>query len=151
MTDIVSASDGDTIALPGAHLLMKVTATDTNGRYTLLESRNDPGWESELNRHPHDSKTFYVLEGAYEFYLEGRWGRAYPGDTLLIRAGRVHGFRAGPDGGHALVIYPGRAANWFTPAAQHQRRQPLDDINPLHDVESLGPLPHQRSDTPYDG
>ena len=67
MTDIVSASDGDTIALPGAHILMKVTATDTNGRYTLLESRNDPGRESELNRHPHDGKTIYVIGGAYEF------------------------------------------------------------------------------------
>lgn len=130
---------------------MKVTATDTNGRYALLESRNDPGWESELNRHPHDSKTFYVLAGSYEFYLDGRWDRADPGDALQIRAGRVHGFRAGPHGGHSLVIYPGGATNWFAPAARHQRRQPLDDTNPLPAVELLGPLPHRIPDTRRDG
>jgi quercetin dioxygenase-like cupin family protein len=149
MTDVVGASDGAIIELPGAHLLMKVTATDTNGRYALLESRNDPGWESELNRHPRDSKTFYVLAGAYEFYLEGRWGAAYPGDTLLIRAGSVHGFRAGPEGGHALVVYPGNAANWFTRSTQRQRH-PSNDPNPLLDVESLGPLPQRTPDTPHD-
>ena len=151
MTDILSAGDGDIIELPGAHLLMKVTATDTNGRYALLECRNDPGWESELNRHPRDSKTFYVLAGTYTVYLDGRWGTAYPGDTLLIRAGSVHGFRAGPDGGHALVIYPGNAANWFTSPAQSPRHQPFNDPYPLPDVESLGPLPQRTTCTPHDG
>jgi quercetin dioxygenase-like cupin family protein len=141
MTGIVGPSGGDTIALPGAHILMKITATDTNGRYALIEARNDPGWESELNRHPLDSKTFYVLDGHYEFVLDGRWGRADPGDTLLIRAGEVHGFRAGPNGGHALVIYPGRSTGWFTLAAQHDRNHPLDHPAQSHDVESLGPLP----------
>jgi quercetin dioxygenase-like cupin family protein len=139
-------ADGVEVELAGARILTKVTAEQTEGRYAFIEARNPPGWESELNRHPHDSKVFYVLEGSYEFFTGGQWGDVCPGDTLLVKAGDAHGFRAGPDGGRVLVIYPGRSAAWFTDAATTcgPGRPGTAQHAFLHDrnhVQSLGPLP----------
>jgi quercetin dioxygenase-like cupin family protein len=139
------------IELVGARVLTKVAAEQTEGRYALVEARNEPGWQSELNRHPHESKVFYVLEGSYEFFTDGQWGDAQPGDTLLVPAGDTHGFRAGPGGGRVLVVYPGRSAGWFAGAATTGGPGPAGTAQhaALHEsnhVESLGPLPprHQR-------
>ena len=143
---LLGPGDGEATQLAGAHLLTKITAEQTEGRYALIEARNEPGWQSELNRHPQQSKVFYVLEGSYEFLTDGQWGDVRPGDTLLIPAGQAHGFRAGPGGGRVLVIYPGRSAGWFADAAttggpgspgtaQHAA------LHDTHHVQSLGPLP----------
>jgi quercetin dioxygenase-like cupin family protein len=107
---LIGPGAGEPIELAGARIRTTITAAQTEGRYALVEARNDPGWTSELNRHPHESKVFYVLEGSYEFLIDDHWGDVYPGDILLIRAGAVHGFRAGPDGGRVLIIYPGRSS-----------------------------------------
>jgi quercetin dioxygenase-like cupin family protein len=143
---LLGPAAGEPIELPGARILTKVTAEQTQGRYALVEAHNVPGWESELNRHPHESKVFYVLAGSYEFLIDDRWGDVRPGDTLLIRAGAVHGFRAGPDGGRVLVIYPGRSANWFADAATtggsgHHGTPQHAALHDRNHVESLGPLP----------
>jgi quercetin dioxygenase-like cupin family protein len=138
--------DGARIELPGARILTKVTAEQTEGRYALIEALNTPGWESELNRHPHESKVFYVLAGSYEFVVDDRWGEVHPGDTLLVNAGEIHGFRAGPGGGRVLVVYPGRSAGWFAGAARGggPGRPGTVQHAALHNtnhVQSLGPLP----------
>ena len=116
-TGLLGPGDGEAIELAGAHILTKITAAQTEGRYALVEVRNEPGWGSELNRHPHENKVFYVLAGTYEFVIDARWGDVHPGDTLLVRAGAIHGFRAGSGGGRVLVVYPGGSANWFADAA----------------------------------
>jgi hypothetical protein len=93
-----------------------------------------------------------VLDGSYEFFTNGRWGDVGPGDTLLVRAGDAHGFRAGPAGGRVLVIHPGRSAGWFNDAAA--TNGPGNPGTPRHaalhatnDVESRGPLPPRRPAT----
>jgi hypothetical protein len=92
-------ADGAEVEPAGARILTKVTAEQTEGRCALIEAHNTPGWESEVNRHPHESKVSYVLEGSYEFFTGGRWGDvcrrsrpAHPPDVTatdeLFRNGR---------------------------------------------------------------
>jgi mannose-6-phosphate isomerase-like protein (cupin superfamily) len=137
---------GPALTLPGARLRLIVPADSVEGRFAFLEAENWPGWESELNRHPVHSKLFYVLGGSYEYVIDGQWGDVRAGDVLVVPAGTVHGFRAGPQGGHSLVIYPPESAGFFAEAAG------LGDLGALtsaerealhgrHGVDLLGRLP----------
>src|SRR5689334_9355885 len=115
-------ADGRLLNLDGAEVLVKVGPPHTQDRFAFLHARNEPGWHSELNRHPRQSKLFFVLEGSYDCYGDGRWLTVAAGDTLLVPAGTTHGFRAGADGGRVLVVYPGDSVGWFTGAADHVSR-----------------------------
>jgi quercetin dioxygenase-like cupin family protein len=126
----LSPGGGQRVDLGGALVRMLVGPAHTEGRFAFIEAVNAPGWSSELNRHPHQTKLFFVLAGSYDCYGDGRWLTAAAGDTLVVPAGTVHGFRAGPDGGRVLIIYPGDSAGWFAGADDHTTRG----------VESLGPL-----------
>ena len=59
-----------------------------------------------------------MIEGTYEFHADGRWLDVRAGDTVLVPAGSLHGFRAGPQGDRGLVIYPGRQERWFAEVAE---------------------------------
>jgi hypothetical protein len=87
-----------------------------------------------------------VIEGAYEFYADGRWLDIGASDTVLMPAGSVHGFRAGPDGGRGLVIYPGRQERWFAEVAEAGGPTAIGPaaaatISASHGVAQCGPLP----------
>jgi quercetin dioxygenase-like cupin family protein len=144
--EIVGPGQGQEFNLGGAHILMKVGSDQTEGRFAFVQARNAPGWESELNRHPEQSKVFFVLNGSYEFLAGDQWRKVGPGDTVLVPAGTVHGFRAGPDGGRVLIVYPGRSSGWFADVAAVGGLSQLGDaehaeLHARHHVESLGPLP----------
>lgn len=121
---------GRRIDLGGASVRILVEASHTEGRFAFVEAVNSPGWSSELNRHPHQTKLFFVLSGSYDCFGDGEWITAAAGDTLVVPAGTAHGFRAGPDGGRVLIVYPGDSAGWFFGA----------DDDTAQGVESLGPL-----------
>jgi quercetin dioxygenase-like cupin family protein len=141
-----SARSAEVLSFPGVHVRMPVPPAEVEGRYAFLEAENAPGWESELNRHPQHSKVFYVLRGGYEVVIDGQWGDIRAGDVLLVPAGTVHGFRAGPAGGHALILYPPESAGYFADVAEHGG---LGGLSPAerealyrrHSVDVLGPLP----------
>jgi quercetin dioxygenase-like cupin family protein len=109
----IGPGEGRRVTQEGADILLTVGPWQTQHRYAILHAGNDAGWRSELNRHPHQSKVFFVLAGSYACYGDGRWLTVRAGETLLVPAGTVHGFRAGPSGGQVLVVYPGDSVGWF--------------------------------------
>ncbi|HEY7055381.1 MAG TPA: cupin domain-containing protein [Vicinamibacterales bacterium] len=83
----------------------KVTGAETNGSLSVAELEADPELGPPPHSHRHADEAFYVLEGTFDFSLDGRPFSAGPGSFVLLPRGIVHTHSAG--GGkpaRALVI-----------------------------------------------
>ena len=73
----------------------KVTGEDTNGAFVVAELTARP----ELGPPPHihrlADETFYVLEGTFDFSLDGRAFSAGPGSFVYLPKGVMHTHQAG--------------------------------------------------------
>jgi quercetin dioxygenase-like cupin family protein len=66
-----------------------------------------------LHLHPKGSETFYIVEGNYEFILDGNSVIGKPGEKIFVPKGILHRFVVGDKGGHALVISPPELEFYF--------------------------------------
>ena len=66
-----------------------------------------------MHIHPKGSETFYIVEGDYEFILEGKSVNGKPGDIIFVPKEAPHRFVVGYKGGHALVISPPELEFYF--------------------------------------
>jgi quercetin dioxygenase-like cupin family protein len=90
----------------GATFTIKVLTSETNGRYTVLDVIHPPDVGPALHMHPKGSETFYIIDGHYEFILNGKSLKGSPGDVISVPKETPHKFVVGQKGGHALVISP---------------------------------------------
>ena len=145
-TRVMRADEGMPVGEGAAAMRIKIGSCDTGGCWALLAGRSAPRFESGLHRHADGVKGFYVIDGQYEFYADGQWLALRAGDTVLVPAGTVHGFRAGPQGGRGLVIYPGGQERWFAEVADAGGPEAIGPaatarISAAHGVVQCGPLP----------
>ena len=71
--------------------LVKVPATDTGGRYSLLEHALDPETLAmPMHSHREETKTLYAVEGPLTVRIDGETFVAMPGGSIVIPAGRMH-------------------------------------------------------------
>ena len=92
---------------------IKVLTSETNGSYTILDVIHPPSLGPALHIHPKGSETFYIVEGEYEFILEGKSVKGKPGDVIFVPKKALHRFVVGYKGGHALVISPPELEFYF--------------------------------------
>jgi quercetin dioxygenase-like cupin family protein len=97
----------------GAKFTIKVLTSETNGSYTILDVIHPPNLGPSLHRHPKGSETFYIVEGYYEFILDGKSVTGKPGDIIFVPKGAPHRFVVGYKGGHAVVISPPELEFYF--------------------------------------
>jgi mannose-6-phosphate isomerase-like protein (cupin superfamily) len=102
--------DTDTYHLLGNLLRFVIRTHETGGAYSLTETLVAPGAGAPPNRHPADAEAFYVIDGQFEFVVEGRTISATAGDCVRVPDGAVHAFRnAGASPARLLIINsPGR-------------------------------------------
>ena len=84
----------------------KVTAEQTGGAYSLFEvaSRLKEGGPPPHVHHRED-EGFWVLEGEYEFVVEGRATRAGAGSLVYVPRGKLHTHKnVGEKPGRMLII-----------------------------------------------
>lgn len=88
------------------HTFVKVGAAETGGAYALLEDNLKPGFRLALHMHATHAETFYILEGALWFWLNGAWHLAEKGTCIHVPPGVPHEVEL-PEGGNArmLMIY----------------------------------------------
>jgi mannose-6-phosphate isomerase-like protein (cupin superfamily) len=108
---------GDSIVLPmgglQAHITRKASRSETGGHWALGDSWQDPDFDNPPHTHD-EAEAFYVLEGSYTFYTDSDPAEGIgPGTLVLIPPGAVHGFRAGPDGGRLLCLWPSTVETAF--------------------------------------
>ena len=97
---VLHPGDGREIDLGGFRMSVKATSDQTNGAFTLLEAQEPAGFGPPLHIHRDAAEAFYVVEGEYIIYIDGREASCPAGSFIFIPAGiraRVpSGWRAQP-------------------------------------------------------
>ncbi len=112
----VGPGEGRAVWVLGGQLLTyKVTAEQTGGAYSLFEvmSRLEEGGPPPHVQHRED-ESFYVLEGEYEFLVEGRTINAGAGSLIYIPKGNLHAHKNVGEGTGRMLVSQ-------TPGGSHER------------------------------
>jgi quercetin dioxygenase-like cupin family protein len=126
----VGPGEGRATRMPGGQLVTrKVSGEQTGGAYSLFEVTVDPGGESAPHVQHREDECFYVLEGAFEFLIEGVKIKASVGSLIYIPKGNLHAFKN-------VETTTGRMLVSQTPGGLHERfleeagQRALDDAAP---------------------
>lgn len=106
---ILGPGDGRKIDLGNFVMSVKATAEQTSGAFILLEATEPPGFGPPMHIHHDAAEAFYVLDGQYIVFVEGREQPCPAGSFIFLPAGVNHGFRVGDA--------PSRKLNFYIPAA----------------------------------
>jgi len=118
---IVLSGDGQNLNVLGDNQLLKLTSDDTNGAYTLVEQVNSVGTGIPLHIHNNEEETFFIIEGKYEFKVEGELVAAPAGTTVHLPRGVAHEFKV-------VEGSPARALIWLCPAGGEKMFQELSAL-----------------------
>jgi quercetin dioxygenase-like cupin family protein len=111
----VGPGEGRATRMPGGQLVTrKVSGEQTGGAYSLFEVAVDPGGESAPHVQHREDECFYVLEGAFEFLIEGVKIKASVGSLIYIPKGNLHAFKN-------VETTTGRMLVSQTPGGLHER------------------------------
>jgi mannose-6-phosphate isomerase-like protein (cupin superfamily) len=83
---------GLTLDVLGVEITFKVTASATNGAYSLFEARTPPQGGSPPHYQRHEEESFYVLEGEYTFLMGEQTITLGPGESVTVPREMVHNF-----------------------------------------------------------
>ena len=126
---------------------VKATKEETDGAFSLLEATEPPDFGPPLHTHHDAAEAFYVLEGEYTIFVDGREFVSPAGSFIFIPAGVPHGFRVGRTAGRKLNLYtPAAMVGYFDELSDASRKgivEPgeLSDMATRHAMEVLGPVP----------
>ena len=102
----------------GSQFTIKVLSSESNDQYTVLDVLRAPNIGPAEHQHPAGPETFSVLDGDYEFFLNGKSIKAKAGDVICVPTGASHRFVTGPNEGHVIVISPPNLEFYFWEVSQ---------------------------------
>lgn len=88
-----------------SRMLVKARATNTEGRFTVIEATNPPDSGPPSHVHRNEDEAFFILEGEYSFHFGSEVVHATTGDFVLLPRGLAHRYRVGASGGRVLMIF----------------------------------------------
>jgi len=111
----IAAGEGTRSLLVFGELVRcKITSYQTGGAYSLFEFTAQPGAGPPPHVQHREDEAFYVLEGEYEFLVEGRTINAESGSLIYVPKGNLHTHKSVGEGiGRMLVSQ--------TPGGLHER------------------------------
>jgi quercetin dioxygenase-like cupin family protein len=88
----------------GVLVTYKIPSHQTGGAYALFEVATRPGAGPPPHIHHREDESFYVLEGEYEFLIEGQSISVGAGSLIYVPKGTLHAHRGvGESVGRMLV------------------------------------------------
>ena len=102
---MVAAGQGTDYAWENDHVFVKVAGTETGGAFSLVEDTLKAEFALGLHEHRTHSETFYLLDGALKFHIDGAWFTAAKGATVHIPAGVPHAVKMAGGPGKSLMIF----------------------------------------------
>ena len=144
---ILRPGEGRSIDLGSFGMSVKATHDDTNGLFTLLEAQEPAGFGPPLHIHRDAAEAFYVLEGEYIIFIDGREEPCPAGSFIFIPAGIPHGFRVGGVASRKLVLFtPAAMLGYFdelAAAVSAGEADPdlLSEIALRYAMDVIGPVP----------
>jgi quercetin dioxygenase-like cupin family protein len=131
---IRAPGDGEQLAMGATHGEIKAAHADTRGRFALIDTVFAPGFRGpppHRHREMHDS--FYVIDGALVFHVDGRRVEAGPGTLVVVPPGVVHTFTN--EGAE-----PARVLNLFSPAGLEDYLRELSALGRASDPATMAEL-----------
>jgi quercetin dioxygenase-like cupin family protein len=94
---------------PGEHCLIRVSAKDTHGLYSLVEIVSDPGDGTPMHIHEREDEHIAVLEGTVRITYGDKVFDSQAGDVVTLRKGIPHawGNRSNAQLRIAMLCFPG--------------------------------------------
>lgn len=109
---------------------------------SVVPSRGGP----PVHIHHNEDEIIHVIEGHYQFWLDGEVVPVGPGGSIFLPRGVPHTFRVadGGPGRNLTVLTPGGMEEFFIEAAGRGLRIPDDmaqvlETGMIHGIEFLGP------------
>ena len=97
--------EGTSYKLGRMTMTFKTTAAPDWNSYTVCEASEPPESGAGYHRHPTYDETFIIVEGHYDFRLDGKLLKLIPGDVVFVPRGTPHGFVCtGPEVGRQIII-----------------------------------------------
>lgn len=131
--------DGEAIWFNGALGILKATAEQTEGRYTMHELRMPKGFAAPLHVHKNEDEFFLVLSGAIRLQHGEEVVQGETGSLAYTPRGVGHSFHVDSDEARILLIFgPAGVEEFFrdvAPPARWFGQPPADE--PLKDRETL--------------
>lgn len=91
-----------------------VTADQTGGKFSILETTIRRGLEPPPHIHRIESETYYILEGVMDFMVGETASTAKTGDCVYLPAGVKHGFQLQTETAKCIIlIEPGGLEEFF--------------------------------------
>jgi len=146
---VLPPGEGRAIDLGGFAMTVKASGEATDGSFSLLEAAEPPGFGPPLHIHEDAAEAFYVLEGEYIIFLDGREIPCPVGSFTYIPAGLPHGFRVGAVASRKLNLYtPAAMLGYFDELSEAIRRgevhpEVLSAIARRYSMQVLGPVPER--------
>ena len=104
-TVYLGPGEGRAVRMAGAQLITrKVGSEQTGGAYSLFEVAVSPGGGSQPHVQHREDECFYVLEGAFEFLIEGARIEAGPGSLVYVPKGNLHAFNNEGEGVGRMLV-----------------------------------------------
>lgn len=117
---------GESWKVFGEKIVCKVEGAETFGRFAVVEETSAPQSVVPPHFHNETDEIIYVLEGSYEFQVNGKLQIAQKGDLLVIPRNTPHGFRNMLDRESKLlaVITPSGFENFFAEVSKLEQFEP---------------------------
>lgn len=130
-TTQVRPGEGHSLWVLGELVTRKVASERTGGAYSLFEVVSQPQGGPPPHIQHREDEAFYVLEGEYEFLVEGRTLRMPTGSLLYVPKGNLHAHKNVGEGTARLLVSQ-------TPGGLHERF--FEDLGkPAGDTSTPGP------------
>ena len=127
--DHVGPAEERSVQMPGGRLFTtKVTAERTGWAYSLFEVEVGTGGGEAPHVQHREDEWLYVLEGRFDFLVEGVASEAGPGTHLYVPRGALHAYENAGEGTGGLCSWSTpraarRRASWRRPASRQPARQ----------------------------
>lgn len=104
-------------------MVIRIHGRDTGGVVSVVESHDLPGGGPPPHIHSREDETFQVIEGEYEFTVDGKSFVAKKGTTIFAPRGLAHTYRY-------LGQAPGRLMCVITPAGFEEFFEAIGGLKP---------------------
>ena len=118
---LVPTGEGKAFWVTTSLVTCKIVSQDTEGRFSLFESLDQPDSGPPMHVHHREDESYYILQGDYEIHREGEAPlRATVGACVHVPRGTIHTYKniASTPGRMVVITTPGGLEGFFAEAGQ---------------------------------
>ncbi|WP_276274214.1 cupin domain-containing protein [Haloarcula litorea] len=89
---MLDSQEGDAYWSLGSLTVLKATAENTNGSFSMIEEHVPAGQSPPMHVHQSDDEMWYIIDGTVTFEVDGERFTATNGSTVFAPHGRPHSY-----------------------------------------------------------